>query len=101
MKNLTFNEGFWCNELNKSFMPGFYKPVNEKEFEVLYPYSEEYKKERERPELKPSQVNMNSKRAELMARLEELKIPFKKNLSNEKLLELVEEAEEDNKTENS
>jgi len=38
-KTLFFSEGFWCPELNRSFVIGYYTPKDEKEASVLGKYA--------------------------------------------------------------
>ena len=40
IKRLKFNQGGWCNELNKSYEKGFYMPKTIKEYKILKAYSE-------------------------------------------------------------
>lgn len=35
---LNFLHGFWCSELQKSFLPGYFRIDNEKEFNILSKY---------------------------------------------------------------
>ena len=43
-KNLVlfFKGGGWCAKLEKSYLPGFYKCKNKKEFDALKPFSSDF-----------------------------------------------------------